>query len=264
MKIISDIQYANISQSQKLDLYLPESIDNEEIPLIFFIHGGGFSKGDKTKGKINAFLRFVDKKYIIASTNYRLSGEAGFPAGIEDCKNALSFLIANSKKYRIDPTKVAIVGTSSGGNYALMLGLDKSLISKFEKKCVVALYPVTDLLALKNIANNLKNDNPTKAYMVKNSEMYFNKKFSNISAEELKLASPLYNLTKDLPYTLLQHGTADDVSPISQSKEFYEKALKLRIEIEFDVFKNAKHNDEVFETFKNMERIFGFIKNSLA
>lgn len=263
VKLIPDIQYANVSQSQKLDLYLPDNIGNKNFPLLFFIHGGGFSKGDKAKGKINALLHFGSEDFVIASINYRLSGEAGFPAGIDDCETALDFLIRHFAKYNIDPTKIAIVGNSSGGNYALMLATRLSKQPIKQKLCVVALYPVTNLLTLSELANAENNDEDMKKYVIKNSEQYFKKEFAKITENDFKKASPIFNITKDFPTTLLQHGDLDEQSPISQSQEFYEKALTMGIKIELDIKSGAKHNDEIFETNDNLERVFCFIKNSL-
>ena len=57
-------------------------------------------------------------------------------------------------------------------------------------------------------------------YFIKTSELYFNKKFYEISPAELKSASPYYALTNSLPNTFLQHGTEDDTVLIEQSKKF--------------------------------------------
>ena len=203
MKLIPDIQYANVSQSQKLDLYLPDNIGNKNFPLLFFIHGGGFSKGDKAKGKINALLGFNSKKFVIASINYRLSEETGFPAGIKDCEAAINFLIDNSAKYNINPTKIALVGTSSGGNYALMLAAKSHKKFLKNKVCVVALYPITNLLEQSKVVNTQNNDDNLKQYVIKNAELYFKKKFNEITENEFKEASPIFNITKNFPTTLL-------------------------------------------------------------
>lgn len=263
MKVISNISYGKDSESQKLDVYLPDNSAGKIFPLIFFIHGGAFSSGDKAMGKVLDLVRFNTQNYVIASVNYRLSGEAGFPTGIKDCENALRFLVENAKKYQIDPTKVALMGSSSGGNYALMLGLNQRLLQNFERVCIAVLYPVTDLLALSNFVDFLADDSEVKDYMIKNSEMYFKKNFKDITASDLKKASPLYMLKTTLPPTLLQHGTADDTAPISQSQSFYDKAKGIGADITFEVFEGAKHSDKMFATKNNLKHIFDFVDSKL-
>lgn len=80
-----DLAYVSNGHTlQKLDLYLPKG--NRKIPLIIFIHGGAFTRGDK---KDQDPAPFVSEGYAFASLNYRLSQDAIFPAQIEDCKAAV-------------------------------------------------------------------------------------------------------------------------------------------------------------------------------
>jgi len=71
-----DIAYASLSKAQTLDLYLPQG--NGPFPLIVNIHGGGFMMGDKSDPVGGDQL--LANGYAVASLNYRLSGEATFPA----------------------------------------------------------------------------------------------------------------------------------------------------------------------------------------
>ncbi len=82
-----DLAYARVSPSEKLDLYLPAG-GSGPYPVIVAIHGGGFMSGDKSDGQVAPTLLGVARGYAVASINYRLSGEAKFPAQIEDVKAA--------------------------------------------------------------------------------------------------------------------------------------------------------------------------------
>lgn len=90
-----DIPYAELSEAQRLDIYIPdkESID---FPVIIYIHGGAFMSGDKSK-KLNSKLESLQRGYALVSMNYRLSGESKFPAQIHDVKAAIRWLRANAK-----------------------------------------------------------------------------------------------------------------------------------------------------------------------
>lgn len=102
---------------QKLDLYVPRS--KTKVPLVVFVHGGGFSRGDKGGQDPS---RFLSDGYAFASINYRLSPDAIFPAQIEDCKAAVRWLRSQADKYGLDADRVGAWGTSAGGHLVAMLG----------------------------------------------------------------------------------------------------------------------------------------------
>jgi acetyl esterase/lipase len=99
----SDLAYATQSEAQKLDLYIPAA-GTGPFPVVIMVHGGGFMFGDKADG---AGLTGVDQLlaagYAVASINYRLSGEAQYPAQIQDAKAAVRFLRANATPVQSQP-----------------------------------------------------------------------------------------------------------------------------------------------------------------
>ena len=105
-----DIAYANQSPAQKMDIYLPESIP-QLLPVIINVHGGAFLMGDKTDGmNLNPMALALKRGYAFVAINYRLSGEAIFPAQINDVKAAIRFIRANAAKYNFNPNKIAVWG----------------------------------------------------------------------------------------------------------------------------------------------------------
>lgn len=118
-KEMSRIPYAEDSDSQYLDLYLPDGV--EKPPLFVLVHGGGFVFGDSQTRQAQWMYRyFRDHGYACATVNYRLAQEAAYPAAVEDVKAAVRFLRANAEKYGYDGEKVAIWGESAGGYLAAM------------------------------------------------------------------------------------------------------------------------------------------------
>ncbi len=118
---ILNLDYVGLGDtSQFLDMYVPDNL-SEQVPLIVFIHGGQWRGGDKNLSKkwIDTLL---NHPFVIASINYRLSTEALFPAQIMDCKAAIRWLKANASTFNIDTSKVAVMGTSSGGHLAALVG----------------------------------------------------------------------------------------------------------------------------------------------
>jgi acetyl esterase/lipase len=116
-----NVVYANVSAAQKLDLYVPTTT-NGPLPLIIRIHGGAFLGGDKSS-EASSVPALQARGYAVASLNYRLSGEALFPAGAQDVKAAVRFLRANAATYGIDPNRFAAWGWSAGAYFAPLLGV---------------------------------------------------------------------------------------------------------------------------------------------
>jgi acetyl esterase/lipase len=117
----ADLAYASTSPSQVLDLWLPENVTGP-VPLVVFIHGGAFKMGDKSMEAGNV-ASVLEKGYAAASLNYRLSGEAIFPAAVADVKAAVRWLRANAATYGLDPDRFATWGESAGGHLAAMIGV---------------------------------------------------------------------------------------------------------------------------------------------
>ncbi|MFC6237002.1 alpha/beta hydrolase fold domain-containing protein [Longivirga aurantiaca] len=118
----ADLRYADTSPVQLLDLYLPHDQTGAPLPLVVVIHGGAFLMGDK-RSEITAIPALLERGYAIASIGYRLSGEATFPAAVQDCKAGLRWLSTNVETYGLDRSRFALWGASAGGHLAAMLGV---------------------------------------------------------------------------------------------------------------------------------------------
>jgi len=100
--VYANVEYAKVNGgSLKLDIYLPKTVKGK-LPLIVWIHGGGWKYGNKSSAFAAAAL-LLPKGYAVAGINYRLSHDSIFPAQLNDCKAAIRFLKANAQKYNIDP-----------------------------------------------------------------------------------------------------------------------------------------------------------------
>jgi len=131
-----------------LDLYLPKQ-HKELLPLVVFIHGGGWERGSH-RGYRPAAMAFAGRGFATAAVEYRLAGEAMFPAAIYDVKAAIRWLRAQAKKYHLDPKRFGITGGSAGGNIAVLAavtfgdsrfeGPANHLDQSSEIQCVVSMY----------------------------------------------------------------------------------------------------------------------------
>lgn len=270
-----DIRYDTLSDSQKLDLFLPEAGEGP-CPLVFFIHGGGWYSGDKTDSQKDPWMKLLKRGYAVASVNYRLSGETSHPAGIIDCKTALRYLKAHAGEYGIDPDRVAVSGDSSGGHYALMMAVTMGN-PEFEDPgrgyetqnsdvdCAVVWYPATDLAETMRTVESGEYIGFGAEFAWEIIERYMGKKITDTADPALAEASPIHYISEHMPPVLLQHGNADNICPMDQSWRFYDKAVQISGEdnVTIEILDGAAHVDAAFETDENMERIADFLDQYL-
>ena len=120
-------------------------------PAIILVHGGGWKSGNKSHVEPLA-QHIAANGYACFTVEYRLSLEALYPAGIEDVKSAVQFVKKHAKKFKIDTTKVAILGCSSGGQMASLIGVsaNKSTQSNTSVISVQAVVNLDGILAFKH------------------------------------------------------------------------------------------------------------------
>jgi len=119
--VLPDIAYREGNDAWKLDLAMPKERGDAPRPAIVYIHGGGWTKGDKRGKGIGAVLHYAAKGYVCISVNYRLDVDK--KACVEDVKCAVRWLRAHAEKYNVDPDRIGAAGNSSGGHLALMLAV---------------------------------------------------------------------------------------------------------------------------------------------
>ena len=113
---------------QSLDIYLPHDASLTGLPVLMFMHGGGWTHGYKEWCGLNA-PPLVDLPAIFVSVNYRLAPEHRLPAAIEDCADALAWLHANIARYGGDPNRLHVGGHSAGAHLSTMLTLRRELLA---------------------------------------------------------------------------------------------------------------------------------------
>ena len=121
-----NIPYNNDSLPKHLlDIYLPPNAKGT-VPLVILVHGGGWLGNDKYAdiGYMKKMVaEIVSSGFALASIDYRFATQAIFPAQIQDCNRAISFLVDNADKYNLDKERIAVMGFSAGGHLASLTGL---------------------------------------------------------------------------------------------------------------------------------------------
>jgi len=233
-RLIEDIPYAGTDNPrQMLDLILPVKEMKEPLPVVAFIHGGGWRNGDR-KRSINKIRAFAESgNYAAVSIGYRLTGESQWPTQIHDCKAAIRWIRANAEEYGIDPDRIAVWGSSAGGHLVAMLGtsgdvpaMDGSLgpNKKVSSRvaCVVDFYGPTDFLTMDKTAipeSRMRHDAPDSP-----EALLLGGPIQDIP-DKVATANPITYVTPDDPPFLIVHGTMDPLVSINQS-ELLHAALK--------------------------------------
>lgn len=268
-----DIPYGNVSDAQKLDVFLPET-QSGPYPVIISIHGGAFKMGDKRNGEmIEPMLPGLDKGYAVIGVNYRLSGEVKFPDAVRDIKRAIRFIKANSEKYNLDKERIIVWGGSAGGYFTLMSTVfteleyfddlsDPNINISSSIKGAIAWFPPVNFLTMDKHLEESGLLRKSPDHNADNSpESLFIGGPILENPEKVKIANPESYITENLSPLYIQHGRMDKIVPYQQSKEFYEKAEKItKNKIIFEVIEEADHGDSKFETQENLNKMFNFIE----
>ena len=269
-----DLPYATISESQKLDIYLPPKGDGP-FPVILDIHGGAFAIGDKRDIHVLPILRGLQRGYAVVSANYRLSGEAIFPAGLQDIKATIRWIRAKQQEYHLDGNRIAAWGGSSGGNYAAMVCLTPDVPDLNDLSLGNPQYPChvqaavdwfgpTDFLKMDEQFIESGIGPPDHSEAESPESRYMGARITDVPAK-VRRANPITYVHADMPPILIQHGRLDANVPVQQSIIFVKKLEELvsHERFEFEILENAGHGDPLFETEENINRVFQFIDRHL-
>ena len=199
------IVYKTINNTDlKLDVYFKKNT-TKLTPLIIFIHGGAWKKGDK-HDYWPYLIPYAEKGYITATIQYRFTDIAKYPSQLEDVTAAINWLKANAEKYHINKDKIALVGGSAGGHLAMLAAYsDPSL----NIKGVVNLYGPSDLTT-------------PYAREIESVKKLIGKPYQE-APELYRAASPVTYISRNIPPTLTFQGTLDELVPYEQSDNLDKK-----------------------------------------
>lgn len=212
----------------KATLYTPAAPSKGLRPAIVLIHGGAWAAG--TRRQVYWYGRhFAAEGYVAMSISYRRLPFSGFPAPVHDAKAAVRWLRAHAAEYRIDPDRIAALGTSAGGHLALMLALTdgEEELEGTENpgyssavQAAVSFYGPADLrlYAGENAGESWVSRLIWEPYLKR-----FAGKEKLAGREPLDAASPLSYVGPDAAPVLCIHGTGDSLVPIDQSRRIYRK-----------------------------------------
>ncbi len=243
-----------------LDIYLPENATGK-VPLVIFIHGGGWLGNDKyaDMGYMKKTVaEIVSSGFALASIDYRFSTQAVFPAQMLDCNKAVSFLYENAGKYGLDPSRFAVMGFSAGGHLASMVGLSKNNNvsaffmpgsgKQFSIKAVVDFYGPAELIMFPGAGD----DKSPEGILLGAAPLK--------RPDLAKTASPVNYVDKGDPPFLIIHGEKDDLVSPNQSRLLSSWLTLAGVQNELIIVKDAPHFGPMFDADEIRAKVIGFLK----
>ena len=235
---VKDLVYETIDSTElHLDIYYPKNIKKKQ-PLLLFIHGGSYVRGDKQDYLIYT-CSFAQKGYVTATMQYRFVNEVKFPEQVFEAKAALRWLKQNADNYFIDTSKIALIGGSAGAHLALMTAYTADVDEFNESKDPVSynVQAVVDLYGPVDLTTPYAREHPIIVNM-----------FGKTYQEDPGIygsSSPVKYITKDTPPTLVFQGTIDDLVPVSQSDTLVARLKRAGVPVEYHRLKGWPHAMDV-------------------
>lgn len=259
-----NIPYNNDTLSKHLlDIYIPAGVKGK-IPLVIFVHGGGWLVNDKYADigyMKKTVAEIVNSGYALASIDYRFSTQEIFPAQMQDCNRAVSFLVDNAGKFGFDTSKIAVMGFSAGGHLASLMGLAKNnnvesffmpqSNRSFNFKAVIDFYGPAELILFPG-----NND-------IKSPESILIGATPLSRPDLAKAASPVSYVDKTDPPFLIIHGEKDDMVSPKQSMLLSSWLTIAGVPNELVIVKDAPHFGEMFDVEEVRNKVMSFLKKYL-
>ena len=198
-----------------MDIASPAEASSAPRPAVVFIHGGGWAAADRTNG--HPIIRLLaENGFVAASIDYRLSGEAPFPAQLEDGKCAIRYMRAHAARLGIDPGRIGVVGGSAGGHLAALVGLVPAEAG-FEGEGGWAgvsskVSAVADLYGVSDVADLVRDGKllPQVQKLMRATPAEQPQRFRE--------ASPVHWVKRGAPPFYLTHGDKDEMVPYAHSE----------------------------------------------
>ena len=241
---LSDLVFLPEGRRERLDLYVSHGRDFKvRRPGVLFIHGGGFTKGDKAEyrsASVSADLARAG--YVVVSCDYVLGAKdqpGVWPRNIADCRDAVRWMRANADALGLDPGRIAVAGGSAGGYLALMVGLsdDKTGPGGYSQaKHSAKVSAVIDMYGVVNFSKHGKGQVP------------------GASAAEQAAYLPANQCDPQDPPVLILHGTADTTVDIAQSDELAQALRAAKVSHEYVIVDGAPHTFDLHPKGRGWQR----------
>ena len=262
--ITRDLTYATVGGTDLLlDVHLPET----DVPagLIVWVHGGAWRSGAKEDLDLRDL---VERGWAIGSLNYRLSGEARFPAQAHDIKAAIRYLRAHADEFGYPASRFVVSGSSAGGHLAALIGVTNGVVDlegtiggyhdvSSDVQAVVVLFGASNLTTIlqQSTPHGLSVRKPALDLLLGGQP--------EAVPELARLASPVFHVDADDPPMLWLHGDQDPQMPVNQGLEMQGAYEELGRPIVFKAVHGMGHGGAGFSDEAALTLIDSFLREHL-
>lgn len=236
---MKDLSYG-ASAAQKMDLYLPKSCHSKCSAIVVYIHGGGWSGGDKDVYD-NSCKNTAKRDYAAVTVNYRMLGEgAVLDDMLADIDAALKLAVAKAAENGITLRKAAFTGGSAGGHLAMMYAFKNQYTSPLEVAFCASQCGPSNFTDLRLFEESI---DPNGLYTVVSGLIgkTLNKTTFNDLMPELKAASPVTYINKNTPPAIVAQGQKDTLVRYSQATDVYEAFYESGVRCDLILYPNSDH-----------------------
>ena len=251
---LTDVAYASTNTQQNMDVYLPAGRSMLTTYTVIMIHGGSWSGGDKSDFNTDIpNLKPLLGNYAIFNLNYRLANGTTvlLQQQLNDIDAAINFIYSNATKYSINTNKIAIMGASAGAHLTLLKCYKANTDGKI--KAVVDLFGPTDMAWMYNSHPVASLTQPIIVNVMGGTPVSSATVYTN--------GSPINFVTATVPPTIIFHGTADPVVPISESIKLQAKLQLAGVTNQYVTYTGESHGWTGANLTDTYTKAVAFIKN---
>lgn len=263
---LPNIAYKTIdSLTLELDIHIPvlklgeepwDVLSEQLKPTLIYFHGGGWVEGERTS-RFLGLLPYLERGWCVVNVDYRLLDKTNLIGCLDDCNDAINWVLENSLKYKFDPDRLYLSGESAGGHLALLTGMmdqstRKSVLSNPKDRNIAGIinwYGITDILQAIKFWNDSSYTKMISDKWEGDLEMYYD------------LTSPINYVSQHTPPILSIHGDADVNVEIEQSIALHKRLDVEKIKNRLIKVPGKKHGNFSSEELASIfESIWAFLE----
>lgn len=233
-------------ETLRLDYWLPERASDAPGPAVILVHGGAWIAGSRKQMSWYG-EHLAEAGYFVATVEYRMLPDHGFPSCLYDVKEAVRWVRRHADEFNIDPDRIAIMGSSAGGHLAALVantdpgdgleGPDDSGI-RTDVAAAALIYPAVDLRPYEGMAER--------------EGFYFGKRAAKMLSEFVTReqpdvdhpyvrASPITYIDSNTPPTIIFNGTGDGLVPIEHVRAYFDALAEAGVPARLIEFEGQGH-----------------------
>ncbi|HLG10667.1 MAG TPA: alpha/beta hydrolase [Dehalococcoidia bacterium] len=238
VELIEDVEFGTGGgRPLRLHILRPKQPPAGRLPVVVYVHGGWWRAGSRDTA-LPRLIPLAGQGYFCAAVEYRLTGEAQWPAQIEDCKCGIRYLRAHADEYGIDPRRIGVWGASAGGHLVAMLGSTGSArdlegVGGWPEQSS-AVQAVCDWFGPTDLTLLGHNDPDSHSARLLGGPVK-----DHLAAAAT--ANPIAYVSPASAPHLIMHGTEDAQVPLNQSELLHAALLKAGAESTLHVFPGLGH-----------------------